>query len=89
MCRRVFSSGGAPVSGRPESTKYIGSADQLLESQWNRAVLAVLGPWIQAWDKFIAAIEAGDGANDSGQNALVEISKTTDSLGAYCKKVSL
>jgi hypothetical protein len=43
MCRLVFSSGGAPVSGRPESTKYIGSADQLLGSQWNRAVLAVLG----------------------------------------------
>ena len=43
----------------------------------------------QAWDKFIAAIEAGDGANDSGKSALVEISKTTDSLGAYCEKASL
>jgi len=40
--------GGAPVRGRPESTKYIGSALQLLGSQWRRAVLAVLGSWIQA-----------------------------------------
>jgi len=33
---------------RPESTKYIGSSLQLLGSQWNRAVLADLGSWIQA-----------------------------------------
>ena len=39
MRRRVFRSGGAPVSGRPESTKYIGSPDQLLGSQWNRAAM--------------------------------------------------
>ncbi len=43
----------------------------------------------QAWDKFIAAIEAGDGVDDSEKNSLVEISKTTDSLGAYCEKASL
>ena len=48
MCRRVLSRGGAPVNGRPESTKYIGSALQLFGSQWNRAVLAVFGSWIQA-----------------------------------------
>jgi len=40
MCLRVLSSGGAPVRGRPESTKYIGSALQLLGSKWNHAVLA-------------------------------------------------
>jgi len=48
MCLRVLSRGGAPVRGRPESTKYIGSELQLLGSQWIRAVLAVLGSWIQA-----------------------------------------
>jgi hypothetical protein len=39
----------APGSGRPESTKYIGCALQLLGSRWNRMVLAVLGSWIHAW----------------------------------------
>jgi hypothetical protein len=43
----------------------------------------------QAWDKFIAAIEAGDAANDSEINALDEMSKTTTSLGNYCKKALL
>jgi len=32
MCLRVFRRGGAPVRGRPESTKYIGAALQLLRS---------------------------------------------------------
>jgi hypothetical protein len=43
----------------------------------------------QAWDKFIAAAEAGDGVDDSEKNSLLEISKTTDSLGAYCEKAQL
>ncbi len=49
MFLRAFSSGGAPVKGRPLSTKYQGSWLQLFRSQWNRAVLAVLGSWIQAY----------------------------------------
>ena len=48
MWLRVLRSGGAPGSGRPESTKYIGCALQLLGSKWNRIVLAVLESWIHA-----------------------------------------
>ena len=43
----------------------------------------------QAWDKFIAAIEAGDAANDSEINVLDEMPKTTTSLGDYCEKALL
>ena len=43
----------------------------------------------QAWDKFIAAIEAGDAANDSEINALDEMSKTTTSLDDYREKALL
>lgn len=38
----------APGSGRPESTKNIGCALQLLGSKWNRIVLVVLGSCIHA-----------------------------------------
>ena len=43
----------------------------------------------QAWDKFIAAIEAGDAANDSEINVLDEMPKTTTSLGDYREKALL
>jgi hypothetical protein len=59
-----------------------GIAD-LIETEEGRAAVLDM---TQAWDKFIAAAQAGDGVGDSEKNSLLEISKTTDALSAACVK---
>jgi hypothetical protein len=60
-------------------------ADSIETEEGRGAVLDMT----QAWDKFIAAVKAGDGVGDSEKNSLAEISKTTDALSADCDKALL